>query len=80
MANTCAMLCSADGDIETGLSAGANQAWLQTSTTEVYDNLKRLLDDRARTKAQAIRGFEWVKTTAVASLNSAASVRDLNSL
>ena len=80
MANTCAMLCSADGDIETGLAAGANQAWLQTSTTEVYKNLKRLLDDRALTKAQAIRGFEWVKTTAVASLNSAAFVRDLDSL
>ena len=80
MANTCAMLCSADGEIETGLAAGANQAWLQTSTSEVYDNLKRLLDDRELAKTLAIRGFEWVKTTAVASLNSAAFVRDLDSL
>jgi hypothetical protein len=72
MANTCAMLCSADGEIETQLPAGANDAWMVTLTTDVYANLKKCLDDWEFTTAQALRGFEWVTLYETQSVNARA--------
>ncbi len=59
MASHCALVTSADERIETSLSPGANAAWMVTEYWNIYDNLKRLLDDHALIKQYADAGFEW---------------------
>ena len=61
MAAHCALMTSADGNIETSLPAGSNQAWFVTRYWEIYDNLKALLDDRHLVKSYADSGHEWAK-------------------
>jgi len=60
MASHCALLTSADKTIETDLPTGSNEAWIVTKYYQVYDNLKKLLDDPALLKPQADAGFKWV--------------------
>ncbi len=59
MASHCALMTSADKRIETTLPAGANAAWMVTEYWNIYDNLKRLLDDHALIKQFADAGFSW---------------------
>ena len=59
MASHCALITSADGHIETTLPAGANSAWMVTEYWNIYDNLKRLLDDHTLIKQYADAGFAW---------------------
>lgn len=59
MARGCVMLCSADRSLEPGLAEGANKAWVVTRTGELYENLKKLLDNPHGLEEQARRGFEW---------------------
>ena len=59
MASHCALVTSADDRIETSLSPGANEAWMVTEYWNIYDNLKRLLDDHALIKQYADAGFAW---------------------
>lgn len=59
MAHGCVMLCSADRVLEPELAEGANEAWVVTSSNQVYENLKKLLDNPESLEAQARKGFEW---------------------
>lgn len=59
LASRCAVLMSADRTIEPDLQEGANDAWLVTRNYEVYDNLKRLLDDPDQIEPLAARGEAW---------------------
>lgn len=59
MASHCALITSADERIETTLPAGANSAWMVTEYWNIYDNLKRMLDDHALIKRYADAGFAW---------------------
>ena len=61
MANSCALLTSADENIETTLDEGANEAWKVTPYWLVYDNLKLFLDNPDLIKPQAIAGHNWAK-------------------
>lgn len=61
MASHCALLTSADENIETTLPCGANKAWCVTPYWNIYDNLKNLLDNPEKIKAQANAGFKWAK-------------------
>lgn len=71
MASGCALLTRADENIETDLPKGSNQAWVVTSTADIYLNLKRLLDDPATIRDQASAGREWVRAHATASVSGA---------
>lgn len=59
MAAHCALITSADRDIETSLPEGANEAWLVTKYWEIFDNLKRMLDEPSSIKIYADKGFDW---------------------
>lgn len=59
MASHCALITSADDRIETTIPPGGNDAWMVTEYWNIYDNLKRLLDDHALIKRYADAGFEW---------------------
>lgn len=61
MANHCALLTSADEKIETTLPCGANNAWCVTPYWNIYDNLKKLLDNPEKIKPQAIAGYQWAE-------------------
>lgn len=61
MANHCALLTSADENIETSLPHGANSAWSVTPYWSIYDNLKMFLDMPELIKPQAIAGYNWAK-------------------
>ncbi len=59
MANHCAVLMSADPNIEKGLPQDSKDAWLITKYWEVYDNLKYLLDNPEKIKYYADNGYEF---------------------
>ncbi len=59
MASHCALITSADDRIETSLPPGANSAWMVTEYWNIYDHLKRLLDDPALIRHYADAGFAW---------------------
>lgn len=61
------VMMSADERIETDFAAGSNDAWVVTCHYEVYDNLKRLLDDPLQWRAIAARGLAWAREYATAS-------------
>ncbi len=61
MANHCALLTSADENIETTLPHGANRAWCVTPYWSIYENLKYFLDNPELIKPQAISGYNWAK-------------------
>jgi hypothetical protein len=64
MMNRCVVLMSADETVEPELPPGSNSAWVVTRYYEVYDNLKRLLDDPALMEPIAQRGLEWARENA----------------
>lgn len=59
LANHCAVLMSADPDIETGLPQDAKGAWMITAYWQVYTNLKLLLDNPEEIKKYADAGYEF---------------------
>jgi hypothetical protein len=59
LAAGCAVMMSADGDVEPDLGPGANQAWCVTRHDQVLDHLRELLDDHARVAELGRRGREW---------------------
>lgn len=59
MANHCAVLMSADPNIETSLPQDSKDAWMITKYWEVYDNLKYLLDNPEKIKYYADNGYEF---------------------
>jgi hypothetical protein len=59
MASHCALLTSADEEIELSLPVGSNKAWMVTRNYEIYDNLKVLLDSPLLVKKYADSGYEW---------------------
>ncbi len=59
MANNCALLTSADRNIEPTLPEGANDAWLVTRYWDVFDNLKYLLENPDLIEGLANRGYDW---------------------
>jgi hypothetical protein len=59
MASHCALMTSADEKIETSLPVGSNSAWMVTEYWNIYDNLKRLLDDHSLIKKYADAGYLW---------------------
>lgn len=59
MASHCALITSADSSIETSLPPGANSAWMVTEYWNIYENLKRMLDDPALILRYADAGFAW---------------------
>lgn len=59
MANHCAVLMSADRDIETMLPQKSKDAWMITKYWEVYDNLKYLLDNPEKIKYYADNGYKF---------------------
>jgi hypothetical protein len=61
LAARCAVLMSADENIEPDLPRGSNDAWLVTRYSSIYDNLKYLLDhpDRIEPLAEAGRDWAW---------------------
>jgi hypothetical protein len=56
----CALLTSADKDIEKWLPNGAENAWLKTRYWELEENLRILLSDHGRINELSINGHEWV--------------------
>lgn len=69
MASGCALLTRADETIETDLPQGSNEAWVVTTSAEVYANLKRLLDEPELIRAKADAGLAWVRKHATASVS-----------
>lgn len=67
LANTCALLTSADEEVEPDLPSGSNFAWVRTRHTEIADNLRFTLTHPDIAKSQAIRGYKWAKDNASAS-------------
>lgn len=67
MAMRCAVLQSSDSTVETTLAPGANDAWIVTKHFELYNALKKLLDDPESIEPQALRGQEWAMQYASAS-------------
>lgn len=59
LANHCAVLMSADPDIETGLPEDAKGAWMITKYWQLHDNLKYLLDSPDEIKKYADAGYEF---------------------
>jgi hypothetical protein len=59
LANHCAVLMSADPDIETGLPQLAKGSWMITQYWKIYDNLKFLLDHPSEVKKYADTGYEF---------------------
>lgn len=69
MAAGCAVLTRAEERMEPQLPSGSDQAWLVTRHHEVEQNLRLLLDDRARIATLASAGREWVLRHAVSSVS-----------
>ena len=59
MAAYCAVLTSADSAIEPTLPEGANDAWMVTKYWQIYENLKRMLDEPHLMRETADRGYAW---------------------
>ena len=56
----CALLTSADSDIENWLPEGSSEAWMRTRSWEIEKNLKKMLSDPELISIYAASGFEWV--------------------
>jgi len=61
MASHCAVLQSANPDIETGLPQDDRGAWLVTGYWEIYDNIKYLMDNPERIEFYANNGYRYVR-------------------
>ena len=79
MAAHCAVMTSADANIETSLPTGANSAWMVTEYWNIYDNLRRLLNDRRLIKKYADSGFLWAEEFCTSEKNQILIKKILNS-
>lgn len=61
LASHCALLTSADVNIDTSLPQDAEGAWLVTRYWQVYDNIKFMLNNPEEIKKYADKGFEWAQ-------------------
>lgn len=61
MANHCAVLMSADPKIEKNLPSSAIDAWMVTTSSDIYKNLKYLLDNKDEIKKYADSGYYFVE-------------------
>ncbi|AOT09698.1 hypothetical protein S4054249_18550 [Pseudoalteromonas luteoviolacea] len=61
MANGCAVLQSANPEIETSLPQNERGAWVVTGYWEIYDNLKYLLDNPNEIEKIANKGVDYVR-------------------
>ncbi len=61
MANHCAVLMSADPKIEKSLPSSAIDAWMVTTSSDIYKNLKYLLDNKNEIKKYADSGYYFVE-------------------
>lgn len=61
MANCCAMMCSANPEVEDSLPAGVEQAWYRTEYWQITDNLRYLLDNPDKIIFYAYNGRDFVK-------------------
>lgn len=59
LAARCAVLMSADGDVEPDLPPGANSAWCVTRHDQVTDHLRELLEQPQRAAELGRRGYDW---------------------
>ena len=57
MASNCAVLMSADPNIDTDITKGRENAWLITKYWEIFDKLKYLLDNPEKIKFYADNGY-----------------------
>lgn len=69
MASNCALLTRADDTIETSLPFGSNSAWMVTTASDLYHNLRQLLLDPERIPIQATAGLAWVREYATADVS-----------
>ena len=58
LANTCVLLTSADEHLER-LPVGSNNAWIVTPADLIYENLKKVLENKKELQSQAIAGAEF---------------------
>lgn len=80
MANYCALITSANDQVEKGLPAGSNQAWLQTYPDDIKTNLAFLLNNQKLSKDLASRGYQWAMKYASASSSGHDLRKDLDEL
>lgn len=71
MASGCALLTSADEHLERDLPTGSNAAWMVTSSAQIFDNLRHLLDHPEEIRPLAERGQAWARGNAAASKSAA---------
>lgn len=80
MAHTCALITSADEQIETDLPPGSNNAWVRSTHLEIKNNLRKLLDDREFAKMIAISGYQWSQKWASESSSGRALIEALSKI
>lgn len=73
-----AVMMSADRELEPGIPAGAEDAWLVTRHWQVYDHLKMLLDDPALRLEKARTGQQWARENGTAKANGPRLLRILD--
>lgn len=76
MASNCALLTRADEKIETGLPPDSNSAWIVTTASDLYLNLRQLLSHPHQIAPQAAAGLAWVQRHATVDA-SGKRIRDL---
>jgi len=80
MASSCALITSADENIEPDLPSGSKDAWYITKYYEVYDHLKDLLNSPDLIKKYADAGYEWAIENASCSRSSVKLMSLLNQI
>lgn len=80
LAATCALVTSASEQLELTLPAGSDDAWFVTSHDEVYQHLRELLEDPARTRELALRGYAFARENFSSNANAPALNQVLRSV
>jgi hypothetical protein len=80
LAAGCAVMMSADENVESDLPAGSNECWVVTKHHEVYSNLKRLLDDPSQLEKIALNGRAWAEKYAMRAGAGAIMMSTLNAV
>lgn len=71
MANYCALITSADENLESDLPKDSNKAWLVTKHFEIYDHLKLLIENPELQRNFAEKGYNWaIENAAISSTGS----------
>lgn len=68
MAAGCVVLMSADEYVEPDLPLGSNGAWVVTKHWQVYNHLRKLLDQPDQLRSQAEAAQDWVRLHAATSV------------